>query len=228
MRFFKLLLSLAVTTLLFACSTSHYQPQPHDYSKFRQSDPHSILVLLPTSSSVDTKAPYAVLAQTTQPLAESGYYVFPVALVNETFKDNGLNDGAEIQAIDINKIRQIYNPDAILYLNVKDYGTKYKVISSVTTVTVEAKLIDAKNGSIIWSGEKNITIDSSNNSNNDIFSLIVNAVITQISNKVSDKAYIVAGAVDTGLLSSEETNSILFGPYNPGYKKPVIPVESVN
>lgn len=154
MRFFKLLLSLAVTTLLFACSTSHYQPQPHDYSKFRQSDPHSILVLLPTSSSVDTKAPYAVLAQTTQPLAESGYYVFPVALVNETFKDNGLNDGAEIQAIDINKIRQIYNPDAILYLNVKDYGTKYKVISSVTTVTVEAKLIDAKNGSIIWSGKK--------------------------------------------------------------------------
>lgn len=228
MRFFKLLLSLAVTTLLFACSTSHYQPQPHDYSKFRQSDPHSILVLLPTSSSVDTKAPYAVLAQTTQPLAESGYYVFPVALVNETFKDNGLNDGAEIQAIDINKIRQIYNPGAILYLNVKDYGTKYKVISSVTTVTVEAKLIDAKNGSIIWSGEKNITIDSSNNSNNDIFSLIVNAVITQISNKVSDKAYIVADAVDTGLLSAEETNGILFGPYNPGYKKPVIPVESVN
>lgn len=228
MRFFKLLLSLAVTTLLFACSTSHYQPQPHDYSKFRQSDPHSILVLLPTSSSVDTKAPYTVLAQTTQPLAESGYYVFPVALVNETFKDNGLNDGAEIQAIDINKIRQIYNPDAILYLNVKDYGTKYKVISSVTTVTVEAKLIDAKNGSIIWSGEKNITIDSSNNSNNDIFSLMVNAVITQISNKVSDKAYIVAGVVDTGLLSAEETNGILFGPYNPGYKKPVIPVESVN
>ena len=228
MRFFKLLLSLTVTSLLFACSTSHYQPQPHDYSKFRQSDPHSILVLLPTSSSVDTKAPYAVLAQTTQPLAESGYYVFPVALVNETFKDNGLNDGAEIQAIDINKIRQIYNPDAILYLNVKDYGTKYKVISSVTTVTVEAKLIDAKNGSIIWSGEKNITIDSSNNSNNDIFSLIVNAVITQISNKVSDKAYIVAGSVDTGLLSAEETNGILFGPYNPGYKKPVIPVESVN
>lgn len=76
--------------------------------------------------------------------------------------------------------------------------------------------------------KKNITIDSSNNSNNDIFSLIVNAVITQISNKASDKAYIVAGAVDTGLLSAEETNSILFGPYNPGYKKPVIPVESVN
>ncbi|NUE67329.1 GNA1162 family protein [Snodgrassella sp. ESL0253] len=229
MRLRQLLLPLSIIALLSACASNHHRVQPRDYSKFQQSNPHSILVMLPTNSSVDVKAPYAVMAQTTQPLAESGYYVFPVALVHETFKDNGLNDGAEIQAADLKKIRQVYNPDAILYLNVEDYGTKYKVISSVTTVTVNAKLVDAKDGSVIWTGRKNITVDSSNNSNNNgLFSLMVNAVITQISDKVSDRAYKIAGVVDTDLLSAQERDGILYGPYSPKYKKPITIIEPAN
>ncbi|WP_239373160.1 DUF799 domain-containing protein [Snodgrassella gandavensis] len=229
MRLRQLLLPLSIIILLSACASNHHRVQPRDYSKFQQSNPHSILVMLPTNASVDVKAPYAVMAQTTQPLAESGYYVFPVALVHETFKDNGLNDGAEIQAADLKKIRQVYNPDAILYLNVENYGTKYKVISSVTTVTVNAKLVDAKDGSVIWTGRKNITVDSSNNSNNNgLFSLMVNAVITQISDKVSDRAYKIAGVVDTNLLSAQERNGILYGPYSPKYKKPITTIEPAN
>jgi hypothetical protein len=230
MRLRQLLLPLSIIALLSACANNRHHVQPRDYSQFQQSNPHSIMVMLPTNSSVDVKAPYAVVAQTTQPLAESGYYVFPVALVHETFKDNGLNDGAEIQAVQLNKIRKVYNPDAILYLNVEDYGTKYKVISSVTTVTVNAKLVDARNSTVLWTGRKNITLDSSSNSNNNgLFSLMVNAVITQISDKVSDRAYKVAGVVDANLLSAQERNGILYGPYSSRYKKPdTTTIEPVN
>ncbi|MCO6507670.1 MAG: DUF799 family lipoprotein [Snodgrassella sp.] len=219
-RFLQLILPLTIIALMSACANNHYRPQPRDYSKFRQSNPRSILVVQPTNASVDVKAPYAVMAQTTQPLAESGYYVFPVVLVNETFKDNGLNDGAEIQAAELNKLQKVYNADTILYLNVEKYGTKFQLINSVTTVSVSGKLIDAKDGSILWTGQKNITIDSNSNNNSGLFSQMFNAVVNQISDKLTDKAYKVAGAVDDHLLTANHGGTLLYGPYSPRYKAP--------
>lgn len=215
---FKLLLSITMTILLSACANNHYQAKPRDYSKFRQSNPRSILVVQPTNSSVDVKGPYAVLAQTTQPLAESGFYVFPVVLVNETFKENGLNDGAEIQAATLNKLQKVYNADAILYLNVDKYGTKFQVINSVTTVSVSGKLIDARDGTTLWTGQKDITIDSNSNNNGGFFSQVFNAVVNQISDKLTDKAYKVAGVVDDNLLAAKNSDALLYGPYSPQYQ----------
>ena len=83
-----------------------------------------------------------MMSQTTAPLAESGYYVFPVTLVDESFKQNGLTMPADIHAVPINKLREIFGADAALYINVKQYGTSYAVISSETRVTAEARLVD--------------------------------------------------------------------------------------
>ncbi|KDN13514.1 hypothetical protein BGI40_07345 [Snodgrassella communis] len=215
----QLLLPLSVAAILSACSTTSNK-QPYDYSKFQRSNPRSILVVQPTSSSVEVKAPNAVMAQSTRPLAESGYYVFPVALVNETFKENGLNEGAEIQAVDLNKIRRVYNPDAILYMDIDDYGTKYQVINSTTTVSVKAKLIDAKTGDVIWTGAKRITVSSSDNKQQGFLGAVTSALITQIKDKVKDSAFDLAGTVNADLLSAGVTNGILYGPHHPSYQKP--------
>lgn len=220
MRLIKLLLPLSVATILSACGTTA-QKQPYDYSKFQRTNPRSILVVQPTSSSVEVKAPNAVLAQSTKPLAESGYYVFPVVIVNETFKENGLNDGAEIQAVDLKKIRQVYNPDAILYMDIDDYGTKYQVINSTTTVSISAKLVDAKTGDIIWTGAKKITVNSNDNGNQGFLSAVTSALISQIKDKVKDSAFDLAGNVESNLLSASRTDGILYGPYHPAYQKPV-------
>src|SRR5690554_3772868 len=70
-----------------------------DYTAFKESKPASILVLPPLNSSVEPEASAAVLAQATLPLAESGYYVLPVAVVDETFKQNGLFTAGDIHAL---------------------------------------------------------------------------------------------------------------------------------
>lgn len=184
----QLLLSLSVAAILSACGTTSHK-QPYDYSKFQRTNPRSILVVQPTNSSVDVKAPNAVMAQSTRPLAESGYYVFPVVLVNETFRENGLNDGAEIQAVDLSKIRKIYNPDAILYMDIDDYGTKYQVINSNTTVSVKARLVDAKNGEVIWTGSKKITVNSNDNNQQGFLSAVTSALFNQIKDKLTDGAF---------------------------------------
>ena len=47
------------------------------------------------------------MAQSTQPLAESGYYVLPVTLVDETLKGNGIHTPDEAQQIPVAKLREI-------------------------------------------------------------------------------------------------------------------------
>lgn len=219
MRLLKIILPISVTFILSACEVTSPK-QPYDYSKFQRSDPRSILVVQPVNSTVNVKAPNAILAQSTKPLAESGYYVFPVVLVEQTFKENGLNDGAEIQAVNLKKIRQVYNPDAVLYINIDDYGTKFQVINSATTVSVRAKLVDAKSGDIIWTGLKRISVNSNQSGQSGFFNAVATAVVTQIKDKVKDKAYDIAGDVQNQLLSAGKTDGILYGPYHPAYQKP--------
>ena len=72
-----------------------------DYSAFKQSHPRSIVVLPPLNESPDVKATYGMLAQVTYPLAEAGYYVLPVALVDETFRQNGVTAPGDIHQIPV-------------------------------------------------------------------------------------------------------------------------------
>ena len=65
----------------------------------RESRPTSILVLPPVNHSPDIKAGPSLQSQITYPLAESGYYVLPVAVTNETFQQNGVTEPADIQAL---------------------------------------------------------------------------------------------------------------------------------
>ena len=64
--------------------------KPYDYTNLRAHPPRSILVLPPINESTDTRGTYGYLSTVTKPLAEMGYYVYPVAVVNQFMKENGL------------------------------------------------------------------------------------------------------------------------------------------
>ena len=53
--------------------------QPYDYTNYRQHPPRSIVVLPPLNESTAVEATYGYLSTVTRPIAEQGYYVFPVA-----------------------------------------------------------------------------------------------------------------------------------------------------
>ena len=115
------LFASATAIILSACSAT--APQPFDYSAFRESKPRSILVLPPLNESPEVKASAGMLASSTQPLAESGYYVFPVAAVAETFKQNGLDNAHDIHQVSLEKLNRIFGADAVLYIKINQYGT---------------------------------------------------------------------------------------------------------
>ncbi|VEI44836.1 lipoprotein [Actinobacillus equuli] len=63
---------------------------------------------------MDVKADTSVLARATYPLAELGYYVYPVSLVDEVFKQNGLTDGNAIRSANIKKY-MIFSVPIVFY-----------------------------------------------------------------------------------------------------------------
>ena len=206
--------------LLGGCATR----ANYDYSAFKQSRPASILVLPPVNSSPDVNATYSLLAQATLPLAESGYYVFPVSLVDETFKQNGMTTPSDIHQIPISKLREIFGADAALYINVKQYGSSYTVIMSETRVTAEGRLVDIRTGKTLWTGSATASsAEGQNNSGGGLIGMLVKAVIVQIVESLSDKGHPIAGIASFRLLSAGRPNGILYGPRSPMYLKEGVP-----
>ncbi|WYX26934.1 DUF799 domain-containing protein [Achromobacter xylosoxidans] len=187
-----------------------------DYTAFRESRPASIVVLPPLNTSIEPQAAAAVLSQATRPLAESGYYVTPVAVMAETFQQNGLVTPDDIHALPVGRLRDIFGADAALYLTVSKYGSSYAVLSSAVTVSIDATLVDLRTGTKLWEGKKEL-VESSNNSGGGLVGMLLQAVVDQIVNTLSDKSYGVAGLASEALLGAGQPGGLLPGPRSPRY-----------
>lgn len=215
----RFLTGLAVMAMLVGCATP---PPPYDYSEFRKANPKSILVMPPLNQSPDIKATNSVWAQAVVPLAESGYYVVPISVVAETFRENGLANAPEAHQAAPAKLLEFFGADAALYLNVIQYGTSYKVITSDTTVAVEAKLVDLKSGALLWEGKAQASSAEQNQSSQGgLVGLLVKAVVNQIIASATDASHPMAGIANQRLLAAGRQNGLLFGPRSPLHGKEV-------
>ncbi|TCV95129.1 DUF799 domain-containing protein [Biostraticola tofi] len=196
-------------------------PVPYDYTELKKSKPKSILVLPPINESPDINAGPSMLTQITQPLSEAGYYVLPVAVVDETFKQNGLTESTDIHALSTAKLQQIFGADAVMYVKVVEYGTSYMVISSDTRVTATATLVDLRSGALLWSGKASASSSEDNNHNNsnNLIAMLITAAVKQISSTIRDEGHTIAGITSNRMLSAGHFNGILYGPRSPLYGK---------
>lgn len=212
----RLALALGIALLMSACAST----KPYDYTAFKQSRPKSMLVLPPINDSTEVQATNGVMATVSAPLAEAGYYVMPVTMVDETFKQNGLTVPNDIHQVSTAKLREIFGADAAVYLHVKEYGTKYFLIGSNTRVTVEGKIVDLRNGVVIWEGQATASSqESEGGTQSGLVGLLVKAVVSQIVGTVTDASYNYAGIANQRLLGTPMQNGILYGPRSPNYQK---------
>ena len=207
---FLILAGLAALATLMGCVT-----KPYDYTNFRAHPPRSILVLPPLNQSTDMKATYGYLSTVTRPLAEMGYYVYPVSVVDQFMKENGLPTAGEMHQVPLDKIRDIVGADTVLYLTVKQYGSKYQVITSTTVVSADGKLVDVKTGLTLWEGT--VTVQQSSSSGNLLADLVV-AAVDQVINSSTDQAHEMSSMANAQLLMTKD-HGLLYGPYFPKDKQ---------
>jgi len=183
---------------------------PHDYSAYLDHMPQSILVLPPVNESVEVMAPYIYLSTITRPLAERGYYVFPVAVIDALMKENGVPSPYEMAQVPLNKIREVIDPDAVLYMTVMEWGTKYQVLDSGTVVRLRGRLVNADNGIVLWEGEHMVR-KSSSSGQNSLVGMLVAAAINQIVTSFADPSRDVARTTNSQLFLSQR-DGLLLGP----------------
>ncbi|MGR2682945.1 MULTISPECIES: DUF799 domain-containing protein [Chromobacterium] len=213
-RIAQWLACLAIAALATGCAT----PKSYDYTAYKQSRPRSILVLPPLNESPEVAASLSMLSQVTMPLAEAGYYVLPVTLVEETFKQNGMSTASDIHGVAPAKLKEIFGADAALYVTVSKYGTSYSVISSDTIVSASAKMVDLKTGAVLWTGSASASNNEGNNNNSGgLVGILVTAALKQIINTATDASHDVAGITSQRLFSTGYNGGLLYGPYSPKY-----------
>jgi hypothetical protein len=198
--------------LLAGCTTV----KPYDYTNFRAHPPRSILVLPPLNESTEVEGTYGYFSTVTQPIAERGYYVFPVEVVDQFLKQNGMPTAGEMHQVPLGKVVDIIGADAVLFVTLKQYGSKYVVLNSVTTVQVEAKLVDTRSAVILWQGT-GLATQSGNGSGNLLANLIA-AAITQAINSKTDRAHQVSRLANAQLFFPKDTG-LPYGPYSPEFGK---------
>ena len=215
-RFF--LCTLVIPLLVLGgCAT---KVPPYDYTAFAKARPVTLLVMPPLNESPEVNATPGVWSHTTLPLAEAGYYVLPVALVNETFRQNGIFNANDAQAIPFTKLREVFGADAAVYINVKKYGTSYSVLISETRVEVDGRIVDLRTGDLLWEGKGFATsLEEQQQTQGGLVGLLVAAAVKQIIGTVTDASYRYAAIANQRLLGSPRYNGVLAGPRSPNYLK---------
>jgi len=204
------IISFFLVTVLLVLTGCKTLP-PYDYAKLKNHAPRSILVIPPMNNSVEPNAPYIYLSTITSALAEKGYYVFPVAVIDNFLKENGLPTPAEMNSIPLEKIDTHIGADAVLYVTLDDWGQNFAVFSSDTVVRGSVKLVSVKTGELLWDSPINF-VQPSNNSGGGLVGALVSAVATQIINDIYDNTPQVARQANN-IAINNKTRGLLNGPY---------------
>ena len=218
----RLSLCAGVLGLAFlgGCAT---KAPPYDYTAFMNAKPTTLLVMPPVNESPEVNATSGVWSHATLPLSEAGYYVLPVTLVDETFRQNGVITASDAQEIPFTKLRDFFGADAAVYMKVKKYGTSYNVLASETRVEVEGRIVDLRSGELLWQGKAVATsAEEQQQSQGGLVGLLVTAIVKQIIGTATDASYRYAGIANRRMLGAPRYNGVLPGPRSPDYGKPPV------
>ena len=209
----RLFLFMCFSLCLFGCVA----PTEVDRSAFFEYQPRSILVIPPRNNTVEINAPYTFLAAITRPIAEKGFYVFPVAVIDTFLKENGLPTPAEMNGIPLDKIREHIGADAVLYTTIGQWGQKYQVLSSKAVVSATMKLIDVRTGNLLWTGKAYAEQQPSNN-NGGLAGALFGAIVDQVIGSVVDHTFPLAQQATSTTIGNGRSGFIN-GPYRPVLSK---------
>lgn len=208
-----LLASLLALFILTGCAPSQTKITKGEYyPELYKHQPKTILVLPARNTTTSVDATDHFRYTITKPLVEKGYYVFPVHLVDSFFKSENISDAELIRNIPVSKLKEIFNADTILYVDINAWDTGYSIVSSNVDVGLSFSLVDTKTEKEIWQNNAYAYSYEGLDGGNGIIGLIVSAIATAINTgtdytKLSDVA------------NQAGSNALPVGEYHSKYKK---------
>ena len=169
---------------------------PKDYTLFHQANPQSLLIVPAINNSAEVEADTYFLATVGLPLAERGYYVFPVNLTRELLIEVGLDDPGLVHQADPMRLGKLFGADAILYIQIDHWKAQYIVIDTTVQVGFSYVIKETASGAEIWSHKETMKYSSGSGNNQGLLGAIVAAAVTKaapnyipLAKKANKKAF---------------------------------------
>lgn len=180
---FNAIYAISLSMGLLSLTGCVTQPTKSDQSALLAAAPRSILVVPTINRSLDVDAPNYVLAALPIPIAEKGYYVFPVNTTKFVLEQEGFYEGERIHQQPPESLAKLFGSDAILYVAIKQWDAKFAVFTTVVTVDFDYRLV-SKNGVELWRENKRMQYQPQNNNNAGspmvlLLTAVINAAVTR-------------------------------------------------
>ncbi len=152
-------------------------------SAFGEAAPSSILIVPVVNHSLDVDAPNYMLSTLTIPLAERGYYVFPVNTTKIVLEQEGFYESDMVHAEDPAALAALFGADAILYVTINRWDAQYIVFSTQVTVDFSYRMVSSA-GQEIWTANKTMqyTPERSNSPGSPLADILASVIIAAIDN----------------------------------------------
>jgi hypothetical protein len=206
-----------LVVLMLGCASA---PPKHDFAKFREANPQSILIVPVINKSVDVNAPDYFLATISRPLAERGYYVFPVNMVRSVLSDDGLSDANMVHTGDPRRLGELFGADAIMYISIERWEAKYVVLATTVTVELNYTLKSAHSGEELWKNHQTVVYQPQQSSAGGLAGLLANAVAAAIA-KAAPNYMPLARQANYGAIYTKGTG-LPAGPHDGSYLKDAV------
>jgi hypothetical protein len=195
--------------MLTGCASA---PKRYDYAQFRTESPRSILVVPVINKSVDVNAPDYFLATIATPLAERGYYVFPVNMVKSVLSDDGLSDANLVHSGDPRRLGELFGADAVMYISIERWDAKYVVLSTTVTVELNYSIKSTHTGQELWSNHQRVVYQPQSSGSGGLAGLLANAITAALA-KAAPNYMPLAHQANNGAINLKGTG-LPAGPYD--------------
>jgi len=202
-------LVFALAVLLTGCAT--HQQAKTDLSAFNAAKPRSILVVPAANKSLDVDAPNYLLTTLTVPLAEKGYYVFPVHTAKTVLEQEGFFDGDQVQKQPPEMLARLFGADAVLFVTINRWDAQYAVLATTVTVDFDYRLV-YKDGTEIWKANKKMQYSPQQQNTGSALGNLIASAITAAMERAKPNYLPLAQSANVQVLAAGPT-AIPDGPY---------------
>ncbi len=98
-------------------------------------------------------------------------------MVKHMLEDNGLSDPHLLHQADARSFRRIFGCDAVLFIKIKQWNTKYLVIAAATTVSFDYRLVSCKTNTELWKSDYQIIYDPNKGNNQGLLGAIIKSAV---------------------------------------------------
>lgn len=172
MNTLKLILCFVVAALTGCANVAPKK----DLSAFTAAAPRSILVVPAINRSLDVDAANYLLSTLTIPIAEKGFYVFPVNTTKFVLEQEGFYEGERIHNESPATLANMFGADAVLYVIIQRWDAQYAVLATTVTVEFDYRMV-YKDGTEIWRANQKMQYTPQSSSSGSALAILISAAI---------------------------------------------------